>query len=79
MIAMEQCKKDEVMKGYKRTNNLKILNDFIESEMDCVKLTGWKHVSACSCASALKKSIQRFKMTSITVVTIKGEVYLIKK
>lgn len=78
MIEMTKCNKDTVMKGYKKTSNLKILNEFIESGEDCVKLTGWKHKSPYACTGSLVKSIQRFKLAGITAVTVKGEVYLIK-
>lgn len=79
MVEMTKCNKDTVMRGhYKATSNYKILDDFIKSGEDCVKLTGWKHKTPYVCTGSLTKSIQRFKLAGIAAVTVKGEVYLIR-
>ena len=64
---------------YKKTKNLKILNEFINSDMDCARVEGYSNVNAASCASSLKRSVDRFRMTGIEVFVRKGEVYLVKK
>ena len=63
---------------YSRTSNLKILESFLESGLDCAKLEEWTHSSAYSCSASLRRSIQRFGMKGIKVKIRKGEVFLIK-
>lgn len=63
---------------YSKTSNLKILESFLESGLDCAKLEGWPHSSAGSCSASLRKSIQRFGIKGVTTTIRKGEVFLIK-
>lgn len=63
---------------YKRTKNQNVLKEFINSDLDCVRVEGWEHVNAAACANSLKNSIKRFRVTGIQVFVRKGEVYLVK-
>ena len=63
----------------KYTDNYKVLMEFRNSDADCVKVTGWTHVTASSCVASLSKSIQTYKMQDIIQCMRCGEdIYLIK-
>lgn len=64
---------------YSRSDNLRILEEFANSGLDCAKVENFTHKHASSCASSLKNSIRNYKMYSIQVITSRGEVFLIKK
>ena len=71
-------KKIEKAKGYRKSENQKIIEEFLESKHDCVKVEGWTQKSAMCCAGSLNKSIERFKLTGARALSRKGEVFLIK-
>lgn len=64
--------------GYKHTKNQKILEEFVESGLDCVKVEDWTQKTARGCASSFNTSIGVYKMTGIKAISRKGEVFLIK-
>lgn len=71
--------KIELKKSYfKRSNNQKIIEEFLASGQDCVKIEDWTQKSAMCCAGVLNKSIERFKLTGAKAISRNGEVYLIK-
>lgn len=72
-------KKDLGYRGYKKTKNQVIIDEFIESGLDCAKLEGWTNKDAGSCATSINISIKRFKKTGIRCISMKGEVYLIRE
>ena len=65
-------------RAYSRTKNLKLLEEFINSDMDCAKDEEYDHKDAYSCASSLKKSSILYGLNNINVSVRKGEVLLIK-
>lgn len=65
--------------NYKNSENMRLINEFVESDMDCVKVEGWTHAHANSCANSFVQTLKRMKKSGIEVVSRKGEVYLIKK
>lgn len=71
-------KKIERVKGYKKSDNQKILEEFLASGHDCVKVEDWNQKSAMSCAGSFNKTIERFKMTGARAISRKGEVFLVK-
>lgn len=64
--------------NYKRTKLLVVIEEFVESGMDCAKIEGWTHKNAVSCAAALNKAIKRYNKSGIRVTIRSGEVFLIK-
>lgn len=66
-------------KRYKPTNNLELLEEFIESGLDCVKVEGWTQKNAEICTSSIKSSIKYYGMTNIECFYRKDEVFLIRK
>lgn len=62
----------------KKTYILNILDEFLESGMDCVKIEGWTHASVNSCVNTIHKAIKRYNKGNVRVITRSGEVFLIK-
>ena len=65
--------------NYSRTNNFEILEEFVESDMDCAEVKDFTQISAWSCASSLNASIKRFNIGGIKAISREGKCYLIKK
>ncbi len=63
---------------YAKSNNYKILQEFIDSGLDCVEVTEYNHTNHTSCQSSLWKSIRTYRMNSIRCFSRKGKVFLIK-
>lgn len=63
---------------YKRTNNLKILEEFVDSDYDCVEVREYNHSKPAHCSSSLANTIKRFKMNNLRAILRDGHVYLIK-
>lgn len=69
---------NELGSYYRKTKNLKLLNEFADSGLDCAKVEDFTQKDARSCASALSKAIKHFRFGNIQVVTRKGCVFLVK-
>lgn len=65
--------------SYARTKNYKILQEFIDSDYDCVKVENYSHKDAKGCNWCLSASIKRYHLDGIKCVLRNGEVFLIKK
>lgn len=65
--------------NYSKTCNLKILEEFVESDMDCAEIKDFTHKSAIGCAAALNVSMKRFNIGGIKAISRDGKCYLIKK
>lgn len=76
MLTVEQCQRPE-LKGDFYTDIGKVIDDFLKSRCACVKLKGWHHKDAKSCANSIKTYIKNGRIAGIRVATKKGEVYLI--
>lgn len=59
-------------------SNVRILEEFANSEYDCVKIEGWTHKTSDGCTNSLNMSIKRANMHGIKAITINKEVFLIK-
>lgn len=79
MTLIKETMPDITRMQYKSTKNLKLLEAFRDSDMDCARVEGWTHANAKSCRASLAKSIKNFKMYNIQVFERKGEIYLVKK
>lgn len=71
--------KDLIDKGYRWSKNQKILQEFLDSGLDCARVDGYHHEDAKSCSGSLRQSVKRFHMNNIDVITHKNQVYLIRK
>ena len=63
----------------KRTKMLKVLDEFVKSGHQCVKLEGWTHKNVESLRGVINKSIARFGSNGIKVVIRKKEVFLVNE
>lgn len=63
---------------YKKSELLKILEEFTESDMESAKIEDYSHKSASSCVASFGNAIRRYKMNGIKALTRNGEVFLIK-
>lgn len=64
--------------GYKLSKNLKILQEFIEMDVDCMEVVDYTNKTAESCSNSLRYSIKRYKLSGITACTCNHKVYLVK-
>lgn len=65
-------------RGYRKSDNLKILEEFVESGMECAKVEGYNNKTAAHCATSLNTSIKRYNLGGIRAISRKGVCYLIK-
>ena len=63
---------------HKKTKLLKILDEFRDSDYDCVKVENYDHKDAYSRTASLSCSIKRYHYDGIRAVTHRGEVFLVK-
>jgi hypothetical protein len=68
---------NEVKRAYAHVR--KIIQEFHESDLDCVKVEDWTHKDAGSCAWSLNSSAKRGGYHNIKAAVRKGKVYLIKE
>ena len=58
--------------------NHRILKDFMDSNVDCVRVDDYDHKTAHSCAESLRMSIKRYYSGLIVIRQRKDVIYLIK-
>lgn len=63
----------------KRMNNYKILTEFVDKGLICVKIENGTHKNLTSCVNSLRQSIRRYHLNHIVVMQRGGEVYLFNK
>lgn len=79
MITLEPYSKEKLgIRLFNCTANMRLLEDFADADLDCVKVVGWNHSSAYSCVHALNESAKRYHLYHIKAISRKGEVFLIK-
>ena len=71
--------REEVHGAYKKSENLLLLEEFINSGMDFAKLEELGDRSAYSVAASLRSSAKRYGFHAVTTMTKNGVVYLIKE
>ena len=73
-------KKDELKNVYKKNKNLKIFDEFLESDHDAVRVVDDSNRSTKSLSSSLHQSLRRFHYEGKIMVVKRGaNVYLVKK
>lgn len=64
---------------YRAGRNMRMLQEFIDSGLDCVKIEDYPHKSAMICQQNLTVSVTRLGMRkSVKVLRRKDEVFLIR-
>ena len=76
MITFEKCQRPE-LKGDVNTDIDRLVDRFLKSGEGYVKLKGWHHKNAKSCANSINAYIRNGKIAGVRVATKNGEVYLI--
>lgn len=72
--------RDKVRPGYRmHNNNLAILQEFINSGQECVKLEDHGHKTAKTCQTCLCSSRRRFGLNNVGIAIRSGEVFLYRK
>lgn len=77
-MKLTKCDANEIKNNFKRTKWQKMLEEFLESDMDCAKVEEYTNKDAKSCVGALYLAIKRFRMTGVRAALCNGEVYLIR-
>ena len=73
-------KKDELKNVYKKTKNLKIFDEFLESDYNAVRVVDDSKRTAKTLSNSLHQSLRWFHYDDKIVIVKRGEnVYLIKK
>lgn len=76
---LEKCKMEDLYSlCYTRTKNEKLLEEFVNSDMEIAEVKDYTNKDAKSCSNSLNLSIKRFHMTGIKSIIRNGKVYLIK-
>lgn len=78
-MKLVKCDMNEVKGYYKKTRNQEILEEFVESGLECAKVEEWTNKTANSCANSINYSIKRFGYNNIKAFVRNGIVYLIKE
>lgn len=75
------CNKAELenLDYYKKSNVLKLIDEFAESDMDCARIEGSTHKTSNSCQNSFNNAIKRYKKSGIRCVQRSGACYLIKE
>lgn len=80
-MKLEKASKD-IVKGYRATKLMKVLDEFIASDMDCAKVVyaEGEYARPGSCSNALSVAVKRNKYDSTIGVMVRDNtVYLYKK
>ena len=71
-------KKKLKVDGYTPTANMRFIEEFANSSMDCAKVEGWTQKKAWYCATSLNNTIKRMGKKNIKAISRKNEVFLLK-
>lgn len=62
----------------KKSDNLRLIEEFVASDMECAKIEGFTQRTAQICAASLQLSIKRYNVGGIQAISRKNEAFLIK-
>lgn len=71
--------KEKLRRVYKHCKNQVVLEEFLQSGLECVKVENFTHSTPYVCANALRTSALRLGMSQIIVAVRNGEVFLIRE
>lgn len=63
---------------YKKSNNLKLLEEFINSGEDCMEVVDYTHKKTSGCVWSLNNSIRIYSLGGIRAICRDKRVYLVK-
>lgn len=76
-MKLVECSINEIG-SYKKTKNLEILEEFLNSGLACARVEEYTQVSANGCSTSLKTSIKRYNLHGMDAIRRKDNVYLIR-
>jgi hypothetical protein len=62
----------------RNSDNYTIIDEFVQSGLECAKVEGWTQAQSSSATNSLNSSIKRFRFANVRAIAYKKEVYLIK-
>jgi len=77
-MRFEACSKDIYTKMYKTSSNMELIDQFLKSDHECVRIVDHHWANAKSGYASLKKSIKHYHYGGIEVFMRQGDIYLIK-
>ena len=83
-MEMVPCKLSEIKREHSKDKNItskeyyELLDNFLDSEHSCVKITGWEHVRAVHCQQVISRIIKRRRIVGVKCALRDNEVFLIK-
>lgn len=77
LVPYEMEKLGPIRRRY--SENRRILEEFVESGLNCAEIENFTQKSAQSAQSSLIGSIKRYKITTVQVAVRKNRVFLIRK
>lgn len=78
-MKLTKCNINEINNTYyKKSENLTLLEEFLDSNMDCAEVEGFTQKTATSCANSFNTSIKNYRLHGIRAISRKGKVYLVK-
>lgn len=63
---------------YKPCSNQQLLEEFVDSGLECAKVEGWTTKNAANCATSLNTSRKRYHMGGFKAISRGNDVFLIK-
>lgn len=66
------------LNGYKKTKNMQILDEFVQSGMECAEVMEFTNKTASSCANSLRATIEKQRYGGITAISRNNKAYLIR-
>lgn len=63
---------------YKSTGNKQIIDEFIESGMQCAEVEDYPQKKATYCVSSLSQTIKRYRVFNVRAIQRKDRVFLIR-
>lgn len=73
------CEVPELRKGcYKKSEVMELIEEFVSSEHECVRIDGWHHKTAGGCYNVFYSALKRYNVGNVIVRTSGDNVYLVK-
>lgn len=78
-MKLTKCNINEIEHTYyKKSDNLALLEEFLNSNMDCAEVEGFTQKSASTCAASFNTSIKNYRFHGIKAISRRNKVYLVK-
>lgn len=72
-------RKTAAKKWYGQGKNQKLIQAFLDSEVDCARVDGWTHKNAFTAANTLNRSVESMGVNTVRAISRGGNVYLLRE